>query len=883
MLINLDPWLQLDKWGNTTAKGVEVIDKCLNPNIEMAKSPQGKRNITPRKRSVLPARYKEYIVDKPSAYCPKCSVYVSERDDGVVCAPCEAYWHYTCAGVTQEELDGKWRNVNYLCPKHNMREEEGDSIDSVDSDSIDEAMPEKDNNIKVTNIKINNYALNAQLKIKEKLSRMDTGFKIEPKDHDRQYYLLMSTPTYHIIIENIIEFGDNLGLNVRRHDADMSGQMVQAQFFLDIRATDDMTTSVSLTGYHTKNSILVQLLGTTTARKLSYLSNFVNGTLAKIIQKVEKSNAHDTVKDMLIDYFQNAKKGKTLPTDIMVPNVIEMGHLEKLSLTEKVVTNEDTIMNDEKSQAEVIMPLKLCDSSTEKIIDKSRKASDTTSTERSDAVDIHETSGSCNQVSDTLITDLKIKLEAEGKERKKVNKEMVSLQKQLKDSEAKAKMNTTLEDKLEKMTKLKNQMDAAVEALKLENEVLKQENKGLLEQQKEVGVTHSSIVTSFEEKLVEKEEVIREQAALIKKQEIGNNLHRELAYKFMEIADEEDVADKQNDVTTAHELKKIYEQLTKEESKTTELRKEIDHMKADNLKLQSMLDENNMSAKEMQEKHEKELQSQKTVTAEMENNNKKEIKMLKDALNTSEGSRGTLSATIKTLEGEIKDYQTNQKVQEVVTSTHNIEKGVITQLEETVKGLKCSLELERAKKEEKEQELRNVLISTEENVQKMEKELATKEQKIKETMELLKNEETRVNDITESYQFVESSLGEKSTEVEMLKLKLKEQQKESLNMSKNYDVLSLRQKENQKETAELQVAYASCRNQIEQLLYLNNQLKSKADLFEQQITDHVCKKNDSIEVSDQTDNSNSRQISLRAENESYDVLKEIQRYCYAEI
>ena len=128
MVINLDLWLQLDKWDTkTTAKGVKVIDRCLNPIIRMARSPKSKnsrpnKNITPRKKSVLPSKYKEFIVDTPSGYCPKCTYYV--RDKGVVCPPpCAAWWHYECAGVTQDELDEKWSNTRYLCLKHRTNEE----------------------------------------------------------------------------------------------------------------------------------------------------------------------------------------------------------------------------------------------------------------------------------------------------------------------------------------------------------------------------------------------------------------------------------------------------------------------------------------------------------------------------------------------------------------------------------------------------------------------------------------------------------------------------------------------------------------------------------------------------------------------------------------
>ena len=37
--------------------------------------------------------------------------------NGIVCETCDAYWHYVCAELTQEEIDVKWKDEFY-CKLH---------------------------------------------------------------------------------------------------------------------------------------------------------------------------------------------------------------------------------------------------------------------------------------------------------------------------------------------------------------------------------------------------------------------------------------------------------------------------------------------------------------------------------------------------------------------------------------------------------------------------------------------------------------------------------------------------------------------------------------------------------------------------------------------
>ena len=55
------------------------------------------------------------------------------------------------------------------------------------------------------NIRIDKFVLNKKQNVKKKLSRMDDAFRIIAKDGKRQYVIEMSTPTYHIFVENFPE------------------------------------------------------------------------------------------------------------------------------------------------------------------------------------------------------------------------------------------------------------------------------------------------------------------------------------------------------------------------------------------------------------------------------------------------------------------------------------------------------------------------------------------------------------------------------------------------------------------------------------------------------------------------------------------------------
>ena len=306
MPIDLDQLLNLANWtASPKIEGVDVIDKSLRQNNMNTPC---KKEVTPRRKAVLPSKFKSFVVDRPSGYCPKCTLYVKDTDEGVVCPPCEAYWHYKCAEVTKEELDEEWSGIQFLCLKHRTEKKKEENMITTTplklSINLKEEMNFHKENIEITNIKINKYDLNKKKKAKEKLAKMGAKFEVTANDQNRQYTLTMSTPTYQLFIENIVEIGEQIGINVRRHDTDATGEMTQSQFTVDIQTTNGIDIPISLTCYHTANKLLIQLMGNKTQTKIKYLSYFIDSVLGNIIKQIENSDKHGIMKELLINHFQ---------------------------------------------------------------------------------------------------------------------------------------------------------------------------------------------------------------------------------------------------------------------------------------------------------------------------------------------------------------------------------------------------------------------------------------------------------------------------------------------------------------------------------------------------------------------------------------------------
>ena len=859
MVIDLDPWIDLDKWGNkkTEIKGVvEVLEKCLPHKITMPTPSRNNRHGTPRKKS-MPRKYKEFFVKEPSGYCPKCFKYVKETDHGVVCPPCQAYWHYTCAGVTQQMLDEEWKDSHFFCIKHRTVDEYQSSETSVDlvkpvtmKEEENNSIP--DPNIKIVNARINNYALNVQAKIKEKLSKMEKEFKITPKDSNRQYHLEMSTPTYHLFIENFVQFGEDIGLDVKLNDADSMGQMVKTQFTMNISTGDGIEIPLSLTCYHTTNTMLVQLMGNKSVAKLKHLNYFMNTTMTSIIHKLEKCKEHKTMKEMLMGRFGGAQSGG------LTGNLKEQPCLNNFLTPIPTVSGEN--MGDEVIHREVSsLPGPLGQKAPAKASQKTVTPTEETkedklneirpSAEKNNSMKVNCDAEKCPNANHhqctSIINQLKVKLAEEDQEKKAVQKELVALQKQLKDAEGKMKANKSLQEKLDKTSKLKDQMSAAVLSLKQENGALKtqQDTKNLtIDQQKDTIQSYSTIISDYEDKLSEKDKRIKEWEDKVKKQGIGFELHRDMAFKFMEVANEEGLAvESTGDQDNNTDVTKIYTQLLAEESKVAEITRELSTLQAELQTLRDTSSKNDALVKEADDKLKEQSQQQELLKEERDTY-KKDSKKLKDALSESEKARNSLNDSVKQLEAKISELNTEKVVQHTVNQTHDVNKEVVNELQVMVNHLQASLDQEKKLKQEVQDELKTIR-QTQKSIEETDEALKFRNQKITEMTQLFREKENEIVDLKNYVKFTDESLKEKDLEIHSLKSKIQEMQLENTEIIKFKSELESKYRVSTKQGEELQNKCSSLQNQIQQLLYLNDQLKIKTELLEAKVQDQLSQHN----------------------------------------
>ena len=212
-----------------------MIDKML-VNERSKRTLQGK-----------PARFNEFVLgQEPSGGCPKCRLYLEDGCKGVLCTGCQAYWHYECAGVNDEILESEWNGVDFQCSLHKT------TVSTIKSSN------QKSIGMLFSDVRIKGFNLNVKEKLKDKLQNIDSKLNIENNDSGRQYTIRLNTVSYQMIALNMVTLGNQLGgLKVKNNDVDRNGTGVQCQYVVDI--CPEM--SASITCYHTKSSMLVQLVG----------------------------------------------------------------------------------------------------------------------------------------------------------------------------------------------------------------------------------------------------------------------------------------------------------------------------------------------------------------------------------------------------------------------------------------------------------------------------------------------------------------------------------------------------------------------------------------------------------------------------------------------
>ena len=804
MTIDFESWLDTKNWANRgkyQPKGVEVIDKCLASSSKvMASNKESPKKLSPRKKYPN-SKYKEFVVNAPSGYCPKCHKYIPET--GVVCVKCNAFWHYECANVTQVELDEQWHNIDFLCEDHREEKaidevEASKMVSRADHDAFD------DENLLVRTIKIKSYELNTKYVLKKKLASLESPAVYEPKDSNRQHTVTMSTPTYHIMLENMIHCGKSIGLTIKRDDKDKRGNSVESSFNAEVTMADDTVVPFTVICYHTTNKMLFQLLGAKTEPKINGLTAFVNQVMRKNVESVERTELHRELQIAMKCELENlltdtSSNSFYIPTD----QTSKIKTIEIAKETESV--NTTTFEKSDISSKPVVT-----------VADEMEKA---------ESKSLHV----------ETINALKLQLDEGHKERRKLNQEKDELSKKVKEAEVKDKSIKSLNEKLEKTTKLKEQMTAAVQTLKQEKEVSMAQietHKSTIESQNETVESFRVIIQNFESKMSEKDEIIRELGEKLRQNEIGINLHKEVAVRFMDemngISEDSDVDEEEE---YKKEMKKIYAKLREEELKSknleqdsTELKKQFEVMKLE-------LEKAEATNKHIREVEMVKQNKEHAVAVDNLKKSKKEIKMLKDTMSENEKDLNTQAHEIKMLKQHIADDSFKKQVKKL-TSPRGTE----------------------------------------------------------ELAKLLQDKETQIEDLKEHSQFVQKELEEKMAENEVILSQLKDLQVQNAEATKREAEIKQQMALSQVERDDAQNRYLASKHENSQLVNLNYQLKSTNDKIKQkgenQCERPVSKACGEISHGEATSNTvTSQDKTPQPSNSNASMESKImtQRYCYNEL
>lgn len=137
-------------------------------------------------------------------------------------------------------------------------------------------------------VKIHSYKLNVKDKLSQKLIDLQRVSVCEEKDGGRQHTLKLNSLTYQLIVDNLINFGDELGgVEVKRNDVDSAGSHVQCQYVVNIGSK----VMVSVTCYNTTSNVLVQLMGKMKKKerdsKITKLRSFIEVNFQDLISRIE--------------------------------------------------------------------------------------------------------------------------------------------------------------------------------------------------------------------------------------------------------------------------------------------------------------------------------------------------------------------------------------------------------------------------------------------------------------------------------------------------------------------------------------------------------------------------------------------------------------------
>ena len=180
-----------------------------------------------------------------------------------------------------------------------------------------------------------------------------------------------------------------------------------------------------------------------------------------------------------------------------------------------------------------------------------------------------------------VLDQMRIQLDVETKEKNKLMKEIEALKKKIKEGENKGKLVEQTKEKLDKMTKLKDQMSAAAQALKQNNEVLTAQqatNTATINSKEDTLQSYLAIIKNNESKMKEKERIICDLQETLKEKELGIETHKEIAHRVMNQSGDGDEA-KDAEIKDLHTKLKEQEEKTKNlEQRSSMLQERVDQI-----------------------------------------------------------------------------------------------------------------------------------------------------------------------------------------------------------------------------------------------------------------------------------------------------------------
>ena len=399
-----------------------------------------------------------------------------------------------------------------------------------------------------------------------------------------------------------------------------------------------------------------------------------------------------------------------------------------------------------------------------------------------------------------VLDQMRIQLDVETKEKNKLMKEIEALKKKIKEGENKGKLAEQTKEKLDKMTKLKDQMSAAVQALKQNNEVLTAQqatNTATINSKEDTIQSYSAIIKNNENKMAEKERIICELRETLREKELGIETHKEIAYRLINQSDDEDGQENSKDAVIEElnkELNEHKEKYKNIEEKYSKLQEKVDQISQD-------ASDAEIVARATEDKLKLQINENVAEKEKIHKEAKKEAKQLKDALISSEKTVSNLKQELKERDEQIK--------------THEIEK-------EMQKMMKLDQGNDAEEEDSAVAKLNNTISELEESIERTTNQTNTS---MNEMSKIIEDKEEIISQLKENSEFMDNKLSDIQEEKEKLINITKELKKELETTQKklNDDLRKHQQDEN--EIKMLKSKYTASQLEVSQMVNLNNQLK----------------------------------------------------------